>query len=499
MKRFFLCFVCATLLLCGCTSLQEQADELLQQGSYSEALSAYDQVLQNNPKNYKARAGQRRARLGWINRKLIEVRKLRLANNQTESVEVLLDVFENQKVWKLNPIGNVAFTQKEESHWASVSVTQLIESSLRERKPLRAQYLLSRYQVFFQNKEASVAAKHLQVKTRLLATNNCRSASKALKKNQYFYGQFVERFCQHWNLPPPDLSRLQKNFKSETYSRVSVNSDTAQGFPKTFNLDLENRLQNRLQDSPWYEPSSERILNLQFIGDYKYEHSSEDTVLTHSYTESVPYEVSRIETKNSDNKKRDSGLVTGIKIAGMILAAIAGDFGSERREDNGDGTVTVYETHYRDEVRTANYPATAHLERFQTRMALQGRVNRWPLQVVRNEEDTHNSVSHTNTMTGIGLFPRKVQLEGPDTWVQNQRQELSIQFERNLKEIWQDRYCRSRRFNGQSSWQIERAFRCIQVPNAPTPVGFARWFKSQYGLELTTAINQLYPKPPETI
>ncbi len=485
------------ILIAGCTSLQERGEEYLKVQAYSEAMATFEKILARDSNDQEARHGLRRAQKGWIGKTLIKVRRLRMADNYEESLDLLLEVYENQNHWQVYPKGNVAFTQEEETLWARRSILRLVHESVRDKKPLRGQYYLNRYPIFFQGQVPKKLYKKMTDAIYQLAQRECRLQIRNLKSYQYFYGRFVERFCQQWNLPPPDLALLQEKFKKETYSRVALNIDKAHGFPKTFALDLESRLQNRFKDSPWYDSSSNRVLKLKFLGRYDYKHTTRPTTLTHTYTESIPFETSRIERKStsSNNKKSDSSLVTALKVTGFILSAIAGDFGSERRTDNGDGTVTVYETHYRDVTRSTDYSATAHLETFEAEMALQGRLNKWPVQLVRSEEGSHNSVSHQNNMSSIGLYPKSADLVGRDDWIQNERQHLSAEFGRSLKEHWRDQYCNLKRFNGQSSQQREQAFRCMEVANSQTPVGFRRWFKNKYGLELNKTIELLYHDP----
>src|SRR4051794_18068864 len=105
MKKWFRYFWVLAVLVAflGCSSLKKKAQESLEAGSYDRAMQLFEQYLRKNPDDSEALQGLKDARHGWIDKKLISVRMARLAGNQQQALDLLLEALNKEQNWKFLP------------------------------------------------------------------------------------------------------------------------------------------------------------------------------------------------------------------------------------------------------------------------------------------------------------------------------------------------------------------------------------------------------------
>ncbi|WP_413944684.1 hypothetical protein [Bdellovibrio sp. HCB-162] len=81
MIKNWIVLVVLSLTMISCASLTKQGQEALEEGKYEKALSLFEQAYKNNSNDPDAREGLRKARQMWLERKLIDVRLLRLGRS----------------------------------------------------------------------------------------------------------------------------------------------------------------------------------------------------------------------------------------------------------------------------------------------------------------------------------------------------------------------------------------------------------------------------------
>ena len=136
--RHVVLFFSSFFFLVGCASLSEQGKEALAAGEYERALSLYELALKNNKNNPEAKEGLRQARQAWIERKLIDVRLLRLADNFGDSEKLLRQLIQNQNEWQVFPVQAAFSTQTEEMNYFANRIRERIRKFLDQRNPLAA-------------------------------------------------------------------------------------------------------------------------------------------------------------------------------------------------------------------------------------------------------------------------------------------------------------------------------------------------------------------------
>ena len=68
----------------------------MEQSLYGEAEQVYEQILKEDPKDTEAAVGLKKARNGFIEKKLIAVRIARMAGGSVQSLKVFLHVVQKE-------------------------------------------------------------------------------------------------------------------------------------------------------------------------------------------------------------------------------------------------------------------------------------------------------------------------------------------------------------------------------------------------------------------
>lgn len=487
MKQIILSFL-LVILTVSCSSLSKKAEELLKNESYTEAIEVYQEILRSDSQDEEALAGLRKAQLGWISQKLIEVRLLRLAGNRLKSLDLLREIYVNESQWSLFPKGAATFTQKEESGFAQESVEYLVQEAVADEHPLRAQFYLDRYGTFFQSKKAEKQFNQMQSHVKQSGTKQCLIFSASLSPEQFYYGRFVRQFCQVWNLRQPSLKKQVRTLRGELYSTIDL-VDKTKGMTENFSLKLRNALVQKLKSSPWYDEKSGKNIKLTLAGQYDYNHAKHLETLKHSYSVSIPYQVERIEQK-SDPKKQsgfDAALDLAVATTNMMSVLSGQKISSSYSRDNGDGTITVTETKYRQEPRATTYSAVSHQETFQLALALSGPLGSGHLDTAHNASDRNTSIEHHNNMPDIGLTPQRARLVGQVDWLEAKVDVFAENFESQLNEAWDQLYCKDSLGEMSSAKTLEAMFRCLRIRHTEVPVTISQWFKANIGLSFNEA------------
>src|ERR1044072_9544649 len=106
--------VLMALFLAACASLEKKADEAYTKGEFFAAASLYQQVVPSNPNNAVAIERLRTSRQQVIEKRLIEVRLLRMSENHQDALDKLKNVMADEAKWNVAPPGAAYSAQTEE-------------------------------------------------------------------------------------------------------------------------------------------------------------------------------------------------------------------------------------------------------------------------------------------------------------------------------------------------------------------------------------------------
>lgn len=341
MKKWIL----LSVLLCvsSCTTMLQQGNEALEAGKTEEALGIFQNLVEkkNEP---EAREGLRKAQQQWIERKLIDVRLLRLGENVGSSEALLKEIIQKQSQWQAFPAGAAYATQTEEVHLYSERVKDRIAKAIQAKNPLLAQFELNTHQ-FILSRALSENTASLKNSIFKEAEDFCKREAKQIKSSDYFKQLWLSQTCQIWGLSMKEKKTTSSVhfFKKLTPVFEIKNLDV-----KT-NEVLSQHLQKAFQKSKWFKTDGAYDLKAELKGLYEAKVSEVPVHRTAIYYVDVPYEESYKRVRDV-KEKNNSGFVS---LLGLLFSSAS----SERVADNHDGTETVYVTKYRKESRSYPYEA----------------------------------------------------------------------------------------------------------------------------------------------
>ena len=180
-------FLATFLFIGGCSFQQRDAARYLEQGQYIAAEQAYKNILAEKPLDPRALEGIHRAREGLIDKRLLEVRFLRLAGNYDEALEALGQVLDDENSWKLYPRGAVFFTQREEQHEELKRAVEVIYKLLDSNHPVPARLYYEKRKHIFEQGETLTDYKTLGIQIDSHGKKSCSNFLAGISKSQPYY------------------------------------------------------------------------------------------------------------------------------------------------------------------------------------------------------------------------------------------------------------------------------------------------------------------------
>lgn len=479
------------LALSACSSAHKRAAKLLEDGNFMEAATQYEQILAKNPKDEDAIAGLKKARAGWMDRRLIDVRMTRLAGRSEDAGEILLEVISKQALWQSVPAGNQAFTQQEESSYFAEASSVRIERDLKNTMPLRAEYYLKHFEPILLAANPGKLKQwrekvHTQGKSACTARTTEVTSSKSSSKI-YFYRRFLNRYCQYWNSesqaklkskiatePLDDEGKRIRFFRSLTLQIASP----ASSLNEVRTALLKTRLDEAFKATAWYDDASTEPLavplSVRWIEDHRQTHLPQRHIyqVQEPFTEYVQVQKERSVPYTEMRRTQDPST------PGLMREMPVTSYRTELY------TVTEPKTVHRPVDRIYTYDAIFHDQNLEidlgTEFEFQGRA----VSARQSMKASAEGIEHHESQPTIGLKPSSPQLIFVDLWIAENTQKFANKWESALSQAWVDQYCHEAAA-GDPLQAAERALRCLkQRRDVYTP--FAEtWFQNQFGLRIT--------------
>lgn len=451
----------------GCATLRRQASELLDKKEYGEALRLYEEILSSSPNDAEALTGRTKARLGLVQKDLLEVRFLRLGGQQDLANENLLRILTRVQDWNIFPEGAVASTQLEEMTFASRAVEIEARAALEEGQPFRSQILLRKWGKLFPSERMS----HFQTLRQDVQKSGieiCKRWTQEGKDLPYFL-RFAIKTCavwHHFDFEPPTAPELFAWLEPKfhwTEGTLDPSLETA----------LKDLLQGAFRESPWYENTSNAVAFVQVDPLYRFREVRRDVQLTHGYLVQVPY--------NSDELVElhdwvpDDHTVTVTDLNGHARTEV----------QRGSRMVTKKEmrsiTRIREEVRSIQYPAT----QIQVSGELTSEVRfQSPLfDEARKSFSFHDEkflVQHSNSSPEVRLSPQSPRVPTSGEFFLTLADRLSADFKNDLISLWKKQYCRTPK--GKWYAVAESVQRCLVAIDATAPDFVEQWMQRELGI-----------------
>lgn len=468
----------------GCSSLKKNAAELMDNKEYGDALRIYEQVLASDPQDAEALAGRNRARLGVIQKELIEVRFLRLSGQQPQANTTLLNILKRVKDWGLYPEGAVAFTQFEEMSFASRFIERQVEEALARERPFRAESDLREWAALFPAERAA-SLSHLRTKTRELGIQQCGAFRDRGLKLPYF-ARFLARACGVWEQPEMEIPPAPELF-SWMEPRVKWGGDKPD---PQLDTELREKLQTAFRESPWYDPNSPTVAMADVEADYQFKDERTNVELVHGYLVQVPYDSTEVVTLSRwvpDDRTETVSDASGKYRTEVIR-------GSRRVEYQDAQTIT----RLRDEVRSIPYGAL--------KIQVEGQLKwdlRWQAGVFDEAQKTFAGrkdeilIQHSNDSPEVRLRPQSPRVPTRGEVFTELASRLSREVGAELGTLWRRQFCRAPRT---TEWRrlTENVHRCLYGAGGETPDYAQQWLTRELGVssvEMAAMIRGVTPTP----
>lgn len=418
-------------LLMGCASLTQQGYNALEAGQYEKALTLFQQASSKNPQDGDAMEGLRKAQQEWINRKLIDVRLLRLSDNLRDSESLLLDIINKENEWQVFPSGVAFSTQKEEIQLFSKRVEERVEKLVQEKNPISAQVEFNKNH-FILGEARSKNLSLLKNKIYSQGLRFCSNTYKALQSTEYYTLDWLKRTCAIW-----EVSLKNKPLKNSValFKKITPKSALA-----PLDKDLQERLSTDIQSaflqSKWYDPKGTAILELSIHGNFEKNYKETPVSRMALYTVQVPYKETYKRVKSPQTKSNADSILT-------TLALLSGSSSTsgETVVDNLDGTESVTVTKYRAEERKHYYQATE----IQAEKSLKGKIEA-TLDKQGFSLDFQRKYSllkdrSRENFPDAGLTPTNPVAISDADWIGSISKEIVTDVSDQLQKSWLDRFC----------------------------------------------------------
>ena len=462
----------SVLYLTACSSLGDKADALMAEKSYEEAESIYKEILARSPHDTHALIGLKKARQGAISSELIIVRRQRLGGNPEQADEDLRNILLSLKDWKVYPTGAVAFTQNEEMDYAVQDLVQRSRALLSQHHPLKVAYLLDRYSEFFQEKNLPLL-KQLRDAANNQGLAACRTSLAVTNKSLTYYREFLAKECVYWGDTRPEM---KNPIQHGLFGRLELQGGVP-GVPDALRPRLENEIQHFLQQSPWYDSTSNKTLRAAYSGNYSFKTVRHPTEFTHAYQEEEPYNSFELVTKHRAH-------------------AVA----VSRQEMQPDGHVaTVNTTEYRDEpysemetitrrrtvTKSFNFPGTEIEQNISLRSVISGKMDdaAAEFRLTANSADRNLTSESQTQVPSMSLYSRQAKIMEENEWFAQILSGWSQQNLEQLRDIWVHKYCQDFQSDWSEAQQGDRVFSCLRERSRAAPAFVDAWLKQNLGVQ----------------
>lgn len=450
---------------------------MLEEGLYDDAVQAYNAILAQDPQDEDALIGRKKAREGWIDRRLIEVRQNRMAGDAGQAIGKLLEIVNHEREWSLSPGGKVAFTQGEERDYAIIYSQREVHRALGERHPLEAHVWLTRYAPVLESLP-DARVQQLRAETQRLGTDSCKPWLKSgVGGGKPNLDRMLRQYCELFgpvSWPPPQ----PRAYSVAPYVGAGAVEGTIAGLPADLGVYLETQLRKAIEASAFFQTGADRSLPVTLKGRYEESHGATQETRTQVYGEDVPY-TERVKVEKSRS----------VPVTQQLNGQVVTNYRTETYQDWE--TVTKHRTVYKQ----YQYLVTRKEQRLG--LEIQGKVGVTgvqPFAIAIEERSEEFGFEHDESHPAIGLSPQRAKLPNPAEWSRHQIDAITRELGAKLADSWDARYCRDQEAGQGILEGGEAVAMCLRQRHEKAP-GFAQqWFRANFGVSAEDAQQALrYP------
>ncbi|NVJ10072.1 hypothetical protein HUW63_33230 [Myxococcus sp. AM001] len=470
-----LLLVVSVLALCACTTLRGRADSLARKGMFVEAAAIYDDLIQKRPHDPELLLAREDLRARALAQLLSNARETRLEGDDEEAEAWLLRFLDHRTAWNSKLNGGLESSLREEVDGTRRHLQRLVGNSARQGHALTAEQALQRKQPLLAHRELALISRDMEWLVLQSGKTSCQRLRDLSTEDSPHWRELVFRYCGHWREYAPRPATAPELFGSPSWT------GTVEGLDEAQQAQLEARLTQAFESSPWFAPGGSTRPEFSLEGRFVTERESQPVSLSASWTDRVPY---------TDHEDRTE--------------VTEEPYEAEEEYTDEDGktktrTVTKYTQHthtysvpvtrYRDVPKSFEYHALrlsqAHHVAVASSAVLDAR--RGPLTVTLQDQLSESGHEHDVTFTEGNVRPQSPSFTHAETWLEAKVEALRVTFARQLAEHWRESYCST------PSLTLDEAARCARAGIA-VPIQASRVLSDILGADATQA-HSLFASP----
>ncbi|MBM4398300.1 MAG: hypothetical protein FJ087_21750, partial [Deltaproteobacteria bacterium] len=464
--------VLAATLLAACgpavAARHRPAEDLLRAGAFDDAERAYRDVLVQSPGDAFAADGVRRARLGWVEKRLADCATQRALGRDEEALDTLLGVVRRERGWMMAPPP----FQEEEAAAAQRWVSQRTDALQAARRLLAAMALLDRARDAFFSSEDLARFQFRRQGVVAAGAQHCESLWLLASARSPHFAAFVARYCAHWGVEKHVPRQLAERGRAELVSGV-YGTPRVGGLQGGEAAELMAAAERALVASPWHDPHGHQRLAVEAIGGVVFVRNGVEESFVQPYAEQVPYEAME-------------EYCEWVQVPRFVMR----DGVEVTENESRCSTRTRFVTRYRVEPREYRYPGWRYRQTMQARIELNTSVAGLPIRVVRSDEGEEADTAHQVDRPEIGVRPDPLALTPRSDWMRRQVAAVEADLGARLDEAWSSWYCIPAD-DGPLDAAAEQVFRCLRSRRGSPPPFVDSWFRQHLGTGASEALDLL--------
>jgi hypothetical protein len=479
LSRRFALIVCI-FTFTACSTLRRQARDHYQAGEYLAAISDYEQILNDDPKDSEAKQGLHRSRQALLEQRLIEVRQQRLSENMNSALDELKWVVDQESNWQISVSGPAFSTQQEEVEEGFAWLNGQSKLLIQGRKYLKAKIFTDKYKEVFLGGPYNRRATALLNWINQQGTADCREMRKNARGP--FSHDFAQRYCIVWGVTdgPTPAAVKPEAAGMKGYGQIALEGEV-ESLPAEVLASLSDSLLQNLKQTPYYSPES-AALKIHIQGKFSSQYNEHPGYAVHSYQVQVPY------TETNTVSYQEQVPYTEYHTE---MDPVTGTTKTETR------TAYRWETKYRDETetkwRSEPRSMTYNTTEFTVKYAINGKavtdidkVNYvLPLDYDFELSDSYHDTSNSD----IGLYPKAKKMPTEVSWLKERFGETGTKLSTKAAEAWDALYCQTPKTLAAAA-QMESIMKCLRGTHQQHDF-VENWFWNHFGLSYAQVYDGL--------
>ena len=458
-------------LLCtalSCSTLHKNAETLMEGEEFEEAAKVYAQILDSAPTDAEAIVGLKRARTNWIDKKLIDVRMLRLSEQAVPATELLEKIIQLEREWQFYPEGAVQFTQQEETKFAVQLVSAQIGAWQARGHLLKARVYLESHSSVFATPALIERFENLSGQLRQAAKRQCDLYKSRINPSLPHLAGFAKRYCGSWGIAFNAGFDVVKARATWLFREVKIIANEFSGLSKALQAQGHESLVREFQSTAWYDSEASLSLPVEVNAEFAQDHRKIVEEAVHSYTVQVPYSTMmplfRVVPRTTYQR-----FCTTYNCTSMPITTYTYE------------TYTIPVTKYRDDPRQLKYDRWRHTQTLSFHAEIVSLVGGVEARAVYAKMENDTDTEHLNNIPDVRLYPDPLSLLDPLKWLQRQADEAAYKWGRTLSRAWIQTYCNASEATINEETLAEYVFRCLREEQDPQPSFADTWYKEKFG------------------